>query len=290
MIYYLQYIASWREGKICVNYIEEIEDTAEITRTSEAARANQSSDKLLRLIELLAEQPTPLRLQEIASLADMNPSTTLRFLTALQRRNYAAQEIDTGRYYLTFKLCALASSITGYNSIRSIALSFLRSVSARFGESCNLTIESDMQVMYVEAVNSKNRMLLTTQRIGNIAPLHCTGAGKLFLSEYTAEQLDELLAVKGLQQFTDTTITAPGPLADELALIRGRGYAIDNEECEAGVRCVAAPVRDFTGRIHAAISVSGPSVRMTDAFIQENLLFLLDAARDISIRMGYAAG
>lgn len=250
-------------------------------------QTNQSSDKLLNLLEIMTEQPEPVRLQDIARLCGMNSSTTLRFLTALQRRNYVAQDIDTGRYYLTFKLCALAQNMTAYMNIRRIALPFMRNVAHMFSESCNLAIENDMAVMYVEVANSPNKTLLTTQRIGNIAPLHCTGVGKLLLSEYSSADLERFIAIKKLPQYTDTTITDTISLRKELAAIRKAGYAFDNEECEAGARCIAAPIRDYTGAIAAGISVSGPAVRMNDEHIFRHLPYLLETAEQISIRMGW---
>ena len=248
---------------------------------------NQSSDKLLSMLEMLTEQTEPLRLQDIARLCGMNASTALRFLTALQKRNYVARDIDTGRYYVTFKLCALAHNVSTYNSIRSIALPFMRSVAATFKESCNLAIENDMTIMYVEVINGPSSTLLSTQRIGNVAPMHCTGVGKLFLTGYTSAELERFLAVKKLPVFTEHTLATPQALLDELKHIRSLGYAFDNEECEVGVRCIAAPIRDFTGKIHAGISVSGPAVRMTDEYIYTHLNFLLETAKQLSMCMGW---
>ncbi|MEG1849271.1 MAG: IclR family transcriptional regulator [Oscillospiraceae bacterium] len=250
-------------------------------------RTNLSSDKLLALLELLARQEEPVRLQELARQLSMPSSTVLRFLSALQNRDYVAQDIDTGRYFLTFKLCGLADSIRANQNLRNIGLPFLRNVSAVFDEATNLSIECDMAVMYIEAVRGPSKTLMSLQRIGNIAPMHCTGVGKLLLLEYTAAQLDRLIAVKGLTRFTASTLTSREQLEAELAQVRAQGYAYDNEECEEGARCIAAPIRDYTGRIVAGISVSGPVTRMTDSHIEKNLPALLDAARQISSRLGW---
>ncbi|MDR1730490.1 MAG: IclR family transcriptional regulator [Synergistaceae bacterium] len=248
---------------------------------------NQSSDKLLNLLEIMTEQPEPLRLQDLARICGMNASTALRFLNALQRRKYVEQEASTGRYYLTFKLCALAQNVNSFFDIRSVARPFLRNVTQIFSESCNLAVESDMTVIYIEVEKGPNKMLMSTQRIGNVAPLYCTGVGKLFLTDYSPTALDRLIALKGLTKYTEYTITDPEELKAELERIKKTGYAFDNEECEEGARCIAAPVRDYTGRIKAAISVSGPVVRMTDKHIFSHLPMLLDAAEQISFRMGW---
>ncbi|MCL2578978.1 MAG: IclR family transcriptional regulator [Oscillospiraceae bacterium] len=253
-------------------------------------QSNQSSDKLLSLIELLSEQPEPIRLQDISRLSGLNPSTALRFINALSRRGYLAQDADTGRYYLTFKICGLAQSISSHMSVRKIALPFLRELSNVFSESCNLAVESNMSVLYVEVASSQNRTLVSTQRIGNAAALHCTGVGKLFLSQYPSDKLTGLLGQRPLEAFTEHTITDPQALGRELAHVRAVGFAYDNEECEDGTRCIAAPVRDFTGKIVAGISVSGPAVRMSDEHIAEHLPSLLDCTKQISLRLGWREG
>lgn len=250
-------------------------------------QSNQSSDKLLNLLETMTEQPGPLRLQEIANFCSMNPSTTLRFLNALQRRGYVEQEVNTGRYYLTFKICAIAQNLSASLDLRTIASPFMRNVSHIFDESCNLATENNMMVVYVDVANVPNKTLMSTQRIGNIAPMHCTGVGKLFLSEYTSAELERLIAIKKLSTFTDYTICDPAILRAELEQVRNVGYALDNQECEIGVRCIAAPIRDYTGKIKAGISVSGPAVRMTDEQIFSHLPYLLEASEQVSLRMGW---
>jgi DNA-binding IclR family transcriptional regulator len=251
-----------------------------------STQTNQSSDKLLNILETLSEQTEPLRLQDIARLCKMNASTTLRFLTALQHRNYVAQDAETARYYLTFKLCALAQNLTTFFDIRKAALPYLRNVAHVFAESCHLAVEDNMAVVYIEVVNA-NKTLMSTQYIGNMAPLHCTGVGKTFLADYTPAELEHYIAVKKLAAYTEYTLTDPKELKAELDRIRSEGYALDNQECEIGARCVAAPIRDYAGGVKAGISVSGPAVRMTDAHIFTHLPSLLEAAEQISARMGW---
>ena len=250
-------------------------------------QTNLSSEKLLSLMEAMSRLSEPARLQDLARELKMNSSTVLRFLAALQHRGYAARDIDTGRYYLTFKLCGMAQSISSNMSIRNISLPFLRSVSRVFEESANLAIEYDMSVMYVEVVNGPSKTLVSTQRIGNIAPMHCTGVGKLLLQNYSATQMEQMIAVKGLPRYTASTIVTPQRLMEEVEEAREKGYAFDNEECEPGVRCIAAPVRDYTGLVVAGISVSGPSTRMTDEHIFSNLPQLLETAEELSHRLGW---
>ncbi len=205
-------------------------------------QSNQSADKLLTVLETMSDLEEPIHLKDLSKRLSMNASTVSRFLAPLQRRGYVEQEADAGRYYMTFKLCGLAANIRSHMDIRNLARPFMRNVAHIFKESSNLVIEEDMSALYIETVRGMSQTIMVMQRIGHIAPLHCTGAGKLFLAGYDVRALDKYIALKGLTAFTETTITKRDDLERELEAIRNRGYAFDNQECEMGSRCVAAPI------------------------------------------------
>jgi DNA-binding IclR family transcriptional regulator len=196
------------------------------------------------------------------------------------------QDADSLKYYLTFKICTVANKISSRINIRALAAPYLRDLSRIFGESVCLSVDQNMKVVYIDVVEGPDQMIRSMQRIGSVAPLHCTAVGKLFLSEYSAESLEKLTA-SGLTKFTQNTLTSRPLLERELAQLCRRGYAIDNEECEIGARCVACPVRDHTGKIIAGISVTGPAIRLTDALIAEKIERLLKATDEISRLLGY---
>lgn len=249
--------------------------------------SNHSAAKLLTLMESMSTLDEPIRLQDLAKRLDMNASTVLRFLTPLLERGYVAQDPETNRYHLTLKLCGVAQNITTRLSLRNIAIPFIRQIAHVYKETASLSVEQDMQVLYIDSVTVAAKTLMALQRIGHVAPLHCTGVGKLFLLEYTPERLDRLIATRGLPRFTATTITDREELLRRLETVRANDYSIDDAECEEGMRCIAAPIRDYTGRIVACVSVNGPSTRMTDAHIFEHLPFLLENAKQISRQLGW---
>ena len=146
-----------------------------------------------------------------------------------------------------------------------------------------------MEVVYTDVVDGPDSMLKIMQRIGKRAPMHSTGIGKLLLLNYSEEQLDEYIAAKGLPALTPNTLVTKQALAAKLEEIRGQGYALDDEECELGARCVAAPVRDYTGRIVAGISISGPISRMTMEHIREVAPVVTGTAAQISKALAYDA-
>jgi len=141
--------------------------------------------------------------------------------------------------------------------------------------------------MYIDAVDGPDNMLKTLQRIGKRAPLHCTGVGKLMLLNYDHAKLDTLIEKYGLISMTPNTITNKDDLLAELRKVSENDFALDDEECELGARCLAAPIRDYTGNVIAAISVSGPTNRMTMKKIDEFKTYILEIACNISKALGY---
>lgn len=248
---------------------------------------NNSLQKALQIIEFMAESKGPLRLQDIAAGVGYPASTVIRFLNTLMKYGYVNQDKDTLKYSLSFKFCKIANQISSQLSIRDIIKPYLLELSNKCEESACLAIEENMMALYIDSVEGPDSILKTTQRIGKSAPLHSTGVGKILLLNYSNEELDTLIAQKGLLQLTKHTITTKEALLAELDKTRKRGYAIDDEECEIGARCIAAPVKDYTGKIIASISVSGPVSRMTMHKIDYIAKTIMSYSDKISRELGY---
>ena len=254
---------------------------------SNPARSNQSTEKALSILELLAGQPAPMRLMDIAKSLQLNTSTAARFLSSLVACGYVAQEPESQRYYMTYKICRVANRVSANISLQSITHPYLVSLSEAFGEAICVSVEQDMVMVYVDVANTQSQTLLSIQRVGNTTPMHCTGNGKLLMSAYSSEQLTRYIELRGLTRYTENTITERGALEIELEAIRRRGYALDNQEREAGVRCLAYPIRDYTGAIIAGISVTGPAMRLTDEVIAAFQEPLNRVAQQISTDLGF---
>ncbi len=254
--------------------------------SSSAPQYNQSTIKVLSIIECLAHQSGPVRLQTIAAELDMNMSTVSRFLSSLIYSGYVCQEEETQKYMLTMKICSLSHQVLSQHNIINYAQPFLEQVSKAFVEVSCLTIEQDQTVVYIATHDSPDQMLKTFTYIGKRAPMHCTAAGKLYLTNYTDDQIVDYLKRYGNIRPTVHTITSYAKLKKEINNIREKGYSLDNEECEIGMRCVAVPICDFTSKVVACLSVTGPTARMTEEKINTNLKKLLDCARQVSILMG----
>jgi DNA-binding IclR family transcriptional regulator len=235
----------------------------DIIVTQKLSKANQSVEKTLQIIEVLAGEREPLRLAEISKRVEMPASTVLRMINTLVEHGYAYQDAQSLRYGLTLRFTQIGHMISSQLRIRDVVHPFLMDLSRLTGESTCLAIEEDMEVIYIDVVDGTDGMLKIMQRIGKRAPLHSTGVGKLMLTKYSPEKLNQLAQAKGLAVLTPHTLTSVQDLARELNTVEKQGYAVDDEECELGARCVAAPILDFENLIVAAISVSGPVSRIT---------------------------
>ncbi len=251
------------------------------------ALTNQSVEKTLQIVEVMAHSRDAMRLRDIAQAVAMPASTTLRMVNTLVTLGYATQEPDTQRYRLTLRFAQIGGLISAQFSIRDVVRPYLMSLSAQFKESACLAVEEDMEVIYIDIADGPDGMLKITQRIGKRAPMHSTGVGKLMLTNYTKEQLNTLVERKGLVALTSHTASTPEALEKELNTIRAQGYALDDEECELGARCVAAPIYNHRGKIVAALSISGPISRMTHQRVREIAPVLVKTTREISSMMAY---
>ena len=228
------------------------------------AQANQSVGKTIQIIETMAYAKTPLRLCDLAHSVDMPPSTVLRMLTALVNAGYVYQEqAETRRYALTLRFLHIGQMAANCISLRDIAHPYLLHASELTGEAGCIAVQEGSHVRYIDVTEGVGNLLTIRQQIGGTGRMHCSGSGKLFLSQYDLPALDRFIKEEGLPELTSHTISTRDGLIRELDRCRALGYAMDDEECEQGIRCVAAPIRDASGRIIAAMSISGPITRIT---------------------------
>lgn len=252
------------------------------------ARTNQSVEKTLQIIEIMANNREPMRLQDIALKVSLPASTVLRMVYTLMNAGYVNQDSISQRYSLSLKFAQIGYLVSSQTDIRTLARPLLIALSQHCHEASCLAVDENMEVVYIDVVEGPDSLLRIMQRIGKRAPMHCTGVGKLMLQEYSATQLDKYIAVKGLPATTPNTLVTKESLVKELEKIGQQGFAIDDEECELGARCLAAPVRDYSGKIIAGISVSGPISRMTPQKITHYIPIIMQTAQDISALLAYS--
>jgi len=249
-------------------------------------RGIQSLANGLDILDILVEADRPLGVTELATKLDMDKSTVYRLLSTLANRSYILQEPDTRRYQPSLKIVSHGRKIINDIQLRSVAKPFLKQLTHSTGESSNLAILAGVRVVYIDNEDSIASLNVQAE-IGQVAPPHCTALGKALVIQYTADELRNLYKDYELRRFTSRTITTIDELVAHLVTVKERGYAIDQEECYPGVSCLAAPIYDHNNKVVAATGISGPSIRMTAERIVELAPSVIEAAREISRKLGH---
>lgn len=226
----------------------------------------QSLDRALNLLEALAGADEDVSLSQLTEQLGLPLGTAHRLLSSLASRGYAAQDRTTRRYGPGPKLLEVATRAAASRrfSLERIARPALQRLTEATGETSNLLVLHGYEVAYSEQVPSPHMVRLFTE-VGHRVPLYCTGGGKAILAGMGLEQRDAYLAGMVIRAWTPKTLGSVDALRADLELSSQRGFAIDDEERELGVCCVAAPIFDRIGRCVAALSISGPSTRLSAA-------------------------
>ena len=252
-----------------------------------APRRIQSLDRGLVLLEHIVGASRPVPLKELAALLDVEKSSAHRLLATLAARDYVVR--DAHRHYLSGPAVPeLAARITGQVEIHAVVHPFLRQLAAESGETAHLAILRRDCATLVDCVPS-GHALAVTSRIGQNEPVHCTALGKALLCDATEEELRRLLG-RRLRRYTLSTGTSVLQFARQCKLVRAEALAEDDQEYRDGVRCLAAPLRNGSGRVAAAIGVSGPVSRLTAARLQALRPLVRKTGMTISQQLGFTFG
>jgi len=210
-------------------------------------------------------------------------------LNKLVARGYASQNSTSRLYGPGPKLLEVASraSTNAFFNLQSLVRPVLRELTTTTGETTNLALLKKDRVVYIDQVESAHLVRMFTE-VGHQAPLYCTSVGKAMLAVFPAQQREDYLATVDLQPFTPNTLIDHQQLRAELEQAWSRGYAVDNEEREPGVRCVAAAILDHRGVCIAGVSISGPTTRVSFERIDELGRSVRAAAQRCSAQLGYS--
>jgi IclR family acetate operon transcriptional repressor len=243
-----------------------VKETTTVTPPKRSRRSVQSVDRALDLLEALVAAEGEVAITALATRTGLHVSTVHRLLATLLRRGYVRQNPETSRYYAGAKLATLSEGRSRFGELRLRARPLLRSLTEATRETANLVVLDDLQAVYIETMPSPQVVRLFTV-VGNRTPLHATGAGKALLANLPAARRDALLERLDLRGYTPRTVVDRAALRRTLDEIREKGYAIDDEEYDEGVRCVAVAVLGSAGREAAgpvaALSISAPASRLS---------------------------
>lgn len=247
----------------------------------------QAVSHALDLLEQFHEDIDELGVTELSKRLKLHKNNVFRLLATLESRGYIEQNKATENYRLGLKALELGQTFIKQMGLLRQAKPILERMVEQSNETSYVVIYKDRHVVYLDVVET-NLTVRVVSRVGSRLPAYCTAAGKIHLAYMTEEELDELLPQIEYVQHTPTTITNPEALRKELQRIREQGYSLDDEELDLSVRCLAAPIRDYTRRIVGAISISGPTMRVSSERIQSELIpLVLDSAKELSTRLGF---
>jgi len=248
----------------------------------------QALDRGLTILDLLADTGGELGVTDLARRLGVHKSTAYRLLATLQGHDLVDQTPDTEKYRLGHGLVRLAGSVTAAMDLVKASRPGLRDLASATEETINLAILQGDQVINIDQITPVNQ-LVNVNWVGKQTPLHCTSNGKVLLAFMPGEERWRLLQ-RPLQRVTPRTIVDPKLLERQLLRVQNEGYAFTLEELELGLNAVAAPVRGADGHVIAAVSVSGPSYRVTPQRLPELGELARRTADSVSRRMGYTTG
>lgn len=244
-------------------------------------------ERAIAILKAFGEGEVELGVTNLSQQLGLGKSTVHRLLRALQQGGLVEQNPETEKYRLSMEILQLAGTVLRQmDDVQQVARPYLRALADACQETVNLTVLAGDGALNVDRIPSP-RMVRNIGWVGRRMPLHCVSAGKVFLA-YMPEAERERILSQGLVRLTEKTIADLARLRQELQEVRRLGYGVGLEELEIGLNAVAAPIRDHRGTVIAAVSVSGPSFRITPQSIPQLAALTMQTAYDISHRLGYS--
>lgn len=257
---------------------------AQLPQTPAEKGGVQSVERIFHLIEVLAAHPAGAGLQQLAGEAGLAKSTAHRLLASLVALGYAMQDGESGKYRLTLKMFEISSGIVNSMDIMGVSKVHLERLAQRTAEAVHLVIRDAQDIVYIYKTESGPMRM--SSRVGLRSPLYCTGVGKAILATLPDREVEEVWRHSRPQKLTGRTITELPLLKAQLEEVRRQGYAIDDEENELGIRCVALAIPGPGGRADSAFSISGLAPYMDAERIRRIAALALETRTDILRDLG----
>lgn len=248
----------------------------------------QSVDRVLDLVETLSTVPQGMALSDLAAATGLHISTAHRLVGALVERGYACKDLESGKYRLTLRLFEVGSQVSGVLSLLETARPMLDDLASFCNEVVHLAEWDGSDMVYLYKVEPARPMVRMGSYVGCRNPMYCTGVGKAVLAFLPDEEVDRIWKSSEICTYTEKTITDLDSMRTCLAEIRQRGYAIDDEEHESGVRCIAVPIFNWAKHAVAAASVAAPAARMDESVMNGIFPRLSGISMEVSRLLGYA--
>ena len=245
-------------------------------------------ERALAMLEAVAQASDGLSNAEISRKLNIPKSSASYILRTLETQGYLARDAESGKYRVGLKILSLSRGALGGLDVRGVALPIMRRLMQQTGLTCHLAVLDGSEAVYIEKVEPEGFIRMDTW-VGRRMRVHATSVGKAIVAHIPQEQLEQILRKSGMEKRTPKTIVTLPRLLKELEKVRSQGCAVDDEENNLGARCVGAPIFDERGAILASLGLSGTTQQVSPHTMPHILEALKDAARHISMGMGYRA-
>lgn len=246
----------------------------------------KSVDRALRIISLVSQKKEGLGVTEIATQLEMTKSSIFKLLRTLASHGFIEQDLETKKYRLGYKYLELSSILLDSIDLRPQAKPFLEELETLTNEVIHLVVYDQGEAFYIEKLEG-NKTLRTHSKVGRRVEVHATSVGKVIFAYLPEVEVLKIIEGRGLPKHTNNTITDKEKFLNELRKINNKGYGVEIEENEVGITCIAAPIFDYRGKITAAVSISGPTIRMTNKRLIELRPIIIGVGKKISNRLGH---
>lgn len=246
----------------------------------------QSAERIFQVMEMLAENGE-MGLMEISAALDLHKSTVHRLLMSLVYMGYAKQDETTQKYMLSYKIVNMAGKILDRMDILQVAKPYLERLSDLSGEAVHLVQREGNHILYIYKIEAKVGTIRLVSHVGMIHPMYCSGVGKAIMATLPEREVKQIWNESVIEKKTDKTVTDYDEMQKLLEEVRKNGYALDDEENEKGVRCIAACLHGYQNEVKYAFSISGPTSRMTRERVMELAVDVKKVQEELSRELGY---
>lgn len=246
----------------------------------------QSAERIFQVMEMLAENGE-MGLMEISTALDLHKSTVHRLLMSLVYMGYAKQDETTQKYMLSYKIVNMAGKILDRMDILQVAKPYLERLSDLSGEAVHLVQREGNHILYIYKIEAKVGTIRMVSHVGMIHPMYCSGVGKAIMATLPEREVKQIWNESVIEKKTDKTVTDYDEMQKLLEEVRKNGYALDDEENEKGVRCIAACLHGYQNEVKYAFSISGPTSRMTRERVMELAVDVKKVQEELSRELGY---
>ena len=252
----------------------------------EAKNPVQSAERIFQVMETLADHGE-MGLMELSTALDLHKSTVHRLLMSLIYMGYAKQDEATQKYMLSYKVVNMAGKILERMDILQVAKPYMERLSDLSGEAVHLVQREGNHILYIYKIEAKVGTIRMVSHVGMVHPMYCSGVGKAIMAELPESEVKQIWNESIIEKKTEHTITDYDDMLSVLKEAKKNGYALDDEENEEGVRCIAASLRDYHNEVKYAFSISGPTSRMTRERVEELSVDVRKVQEELSMELGW---